>query len=282
MISRMNTEHTVQLNAVSNISCSSTLQKEIIGSSSNISFTPLTTQPIKKETNLFLLTICENLPSDLQTGYIDLINATDGSNILQTLSPIRVSSTGFLSKVTIPDVDFRISTTVILQDTTRIQRQEKKLISPTSISMTVDDQPYVVALNNVIAMNYTIYNHGQTQLIINLRVTDTLGLLSTSGHLKNYTVAGLSNVSDTIEVNTNNFSRIDSNSTVVTDSVIFSITTSNYEYDQFVPLYILQQNISLTNQSDYQQPPKSSDVVKLGRSTIAFALSIFFVVMNYI
>jgi hypothetical protein len=282
MISRMNTEHTVQLNAVSNTSCSSTLQKEISGSSSNTSFTPLITQPIKKETNLFILTICENLPSGLQTGYIDMINATDGSNILQTLSPIRVSSTGFLSKVTIPDVDFRISTTVILQDTTRIQRQEKKIISPTSISLTVDDQPYVVALNNVLAMNYTIYNHDQTQLTINLRATDTLGLLSTGGNVKNYTVAGLSHVSDTIKVNVNNVNGMDSNSTVVTDSVIFSITTSNYEYDQFVPLYILQRNISLTNQTDYQQPPKTSGVIKLGRSTITFALSIFFFFVNYI
>jgi hypothetical protein len=241
----------------------------------------LTTQPIKKETNLFLLTICENLPSDLQTGYIDLINARDGSNILETLSPILVSPTGFLSKVTIPDVDFRISATVILKDTTTIQRQEKKIISPTSISMTVDDQPYVVALNNVIAMNYTIYNHGQTQLIINLRVTDTLSLLSTSGHLKNYTVAGLSNVSDTIEVNTNDFSGIDSNSTVVTDSVIFSITIFNYEYDQSVPLYILRRNTSLTNQNGYQQPPKSNGVVKnFGQSKMIFLLIIFFAVMN--
>jgi hypothetical protein len=282
MISRMNTEHTVQLNAVSRISCSSTLQKEIIGSSSNSSFTPLMTQPIKNETNLFVLTICENLPYDLQTGYIDLINAKNGSNILQTLSPIRASSTGFLSKVTIPDVDFRISTTVILQNATRIQRQEKKIISPTFISLSVDDQPYVVVLNNVLAMNYTIYNHDQTQLIINLRATDTLGLLSTGVTVKNYTVSGLSHVSDTIKVNVNNINGMDSNTTVVTDSVIFSITTSNYEYDQFVPLYILQRNIPLTNQSDYQQPPKSSSVVNSGRSIITFALSIVFIVMNYI
>ena len=275
MVSQMNTEHVIQLNGKSQVSCSSTLQKEIIGPSSNISFTPLITQPVRQEANVFVLTICENLPSDLQAGYVDLIDAQDGSKFLQRLSPIRISSTGFLSKITIPDVAFRLSTIATLQNSITIQRQDKEIVSPTFISLNVNNQPYFVIINDILVMNYTVYNHGQTQLAITLRTTDSLGLLSTSGVIKNYIVAAMSNVSDTIQVNATNIDGVNSNSTVITDSVLFSITTTNYEYDEAVPLYILQKNIPLTNQSEYQQPPETSAVIgKYEKSTLFLISSI--------
>lgn len=282
MISNMNTEHIVQINAMTEITCSSTLQKQIIGSSSNISFTPLTTQPVRKETNLLVLTVCENLPSNLIIGRVDLIDSKDGSKILATLEPIDISSTGFLSKISIPDAAFRLSTVATLQDGTIIQRQDKQLISPTFISLSINDQPYIVSLNNALAMNYTVYNHGQTQLTITLRTTDTLGLLSKSGNVRNYTVAAMSNVMDTIRVNTTNITGIDSNSTIATDSVVFSVTALNYDYDQTVPLYILRQNISLTNQSNYQQPSplKPSQAVKnLQLPAILIILNMIFLLL---
>jgi hypothetical protein len=283
MISRMSNDHIIQLNAVSEISCTSILQKEIVDSSSNISFTPLTNQPVKQETNLFVLTICENLPSDLKTGYISLIDASDATNILETLLPIRTSPTGFLSKITIPDVDFRLSTIARLQDDTMVQRQEKEIISPTSISLTIHDQPYTAVLNDNLAMNYTIYNHGQLPLVITLRTTDTLSLLPISGVLKTYTIAGLSNFNDTVKVSTVGVSEMNSNSTVITDAIVFSITTGSYEYNQAVPLYIQRESVALTNQTDYQvPPPKANGVAKnFDRSTISFILFVAGVFLNF-
>ena len=281
VVSQMNVAHVIQLNAVSQTACSSTLQKEILGSSSNISFTPLITQPVKQDKDLFVLTICDNLPSDLQTGYVDVIDANDGSKVLQRLSPIRTSSTGFLSKITVPDVPFRLSTTATLQNSATIQRQDKEIISTTFVSVSANDQPYLVAVNSVLALNYTIYNYAQTQLTIILRATDTLNLLSTNGVTKSYTVAAMSNVSDTIQVNAVNINSVDSNASVVTDSVLFSVTTANYEYDEAVPLYILQKTIPLTPQSEYQQPPKTNGAVdRFGQSVIFFIFAIILLILN--
>ncbi|CAF1566375.1 unnamed protein product [Rotaria sp. Silwood1] len=287
LISSMDVDHTIQVNAISQTICSSAIQKEIIDSSSNISFTPLTNQPIKEETDLFILTICENLPSELKTGYVNLIDANNGSKVLQTLTPIQISPTGFLSRLTVPNVNFRLNTVVNLQDGTTVQRGKKEIISPTSISLSIDDQPYFVLVNNTLLINYTLYNHGQTQLTITLRVIDTMGLLSTDGFVKAYSVAAISNVSDTIAMDAINIPNMNSNSTVITNSIVFSIAALDYKYDQNAPVYIKRDDIHLTNQTDYQKPtvtppPLDNFSMTLGSSMIHFILYMltFFVMLH--
>ncbi|UJR18205.1 hypothetical protein I4U23_005106 [Adineta vaga] len=266
IISRMNVDHNVQLNAVSEVSCMSTLQKQIIGSSSNVSFVSLTGQPIQGEEDVFVLTVCENLPSNVATGRVHLIDATDGSKILKVLTPIQTTPSGFLSRIEIPNANFHLSTFAQLQDNTTIQTQEKQLISPTSISLSIDNQPYTVIVNETLRMNYTIYNHGQTQLRVALRVGDALNLLPTNGILQAYDIDAMNNRSDTIEINTIKLNEIFLNSTMITDSVIFSISSRDYEYDQTVFVYIQQADIPLTNQTDYQRPPTSPTPIIINNS----------------
>ncbi|CAF3109093.1 unnamed protein product [Rotaria sp. Silwood2] len=254
--SPMSVVHNVQLNAVSNVSCSSTLQKQLVDSSSNISFVSLTSKPIQGETDLYVLTLCDNLPSSLVTGEVHLMDANMGTTLARILTPIQVSSTGFLSKIAVPSGDFRLKTVVHLQDGSIVQRQEKSVISPTLISISIDDQPYRVLLNETVVMNYTIYNHGQNQLQINLRVNDAIGLLSSSGILKAYDIAEMSNISDTIQMSTTKLSEISSNSTAMTDLVVFSIAALTFEYDETVSVYIQEQNVPLTNQTHYQEPSR--------------------------
>ncbi|CAF2816456.1 unnamed protein product [Rotaria sp. Silwood2] len=287
LISSMHVDHTIQVNAISQTICSSTIQKEIIDSSSNVSFTPLINQPIKDETDLFILTICENLPSDLTTGYVNLIDANNGSNVLQTLTSIQISPTGFLSQLTVPDVNFRLNTVVKLQDGTTVQRGKKEIISPTSISLSIDDQPYFVIVNNTLLMNYTLYNHGRTQITITLRVIDTMGLLSTDGFVKAYRLAAISNVIDTIAMDVINIPDMNSNTTVITNAVVFSIAALDYKYDQSTPVYIKRDNVHLTNQTDYQKPtvtpsPLDNFAMTLESSRIHFILYMlsFFVMLH--
>ncbi|CAF4287310.1 unnamed protein product, partial [Rotaria sordida] len=103
-------------------------------------------------------------------------------------------------------------------------------------------------------MNYTLYNHGQTPLTITLRVIDTIGLLSTDGFVKAYSLVAKSNVSDTIAMNAINIPDMNSNSTVITNPVVFSIAALDYKYDQNAPVYIKRDDVHLTNQTDYQKP----------------------------
>ena len=258
LLSAMNTDHTIQVSVSSQATCSSTLQQGISESSSNISFTPLTDQPVRGDTNVFVLTLCENLHSSLKAGLTHLLDTKNGSRILQTLTPIESSSTGFLSKLTVPDVAFRFNTIVHLQDGTTVERSAKETISPTSISLTIDDQPYFVLENQTLTMNFTIFNHGESSLMVALRITDTLGLLSSNGILKAYNLAGSSKTSDSVAMQAHSLLDGNSNSTVTTDSVVFSIAALTYKYNQNVPVYIMRENVVLTNQTDYQQPSTST------------------------
>ncbi|CAM2712246.1 unnamed protein product [Rotaria socialis] len=250
--------HNIELNAISNISCSSTLQKQLVDSSSDLNFVTLTSRPIQGEKDLFVLTICDNLPLDLITGEVYLMDTKDGSSISEILTPIRVSPNGFLSRINVPNDDFRLKTVVHLKDGSLIQRQEKRIISPTSIALSIDNQPYYVLLNEAVSMNYTLYNYGQNPLRVTLRVNDALGLLSSSGILKAYDIVGNSNVSDTIEMNTRQIVDVSSNTTMITDSVLFSIAALNFEYEDKVSVYIQPIDVPLTEQTEYQKPPRNS------------------------
>ena len=255
LLSQMNTLHTVQINAQTDLMCSSTLQKEIGGGVSNLSFTPLTTQPVQQDRNLFVLTICDKLPSELKTGYVNLLAANNGSAVIQKLTPMQVSATGFLSRITVPTGGFRLSSVIQLEDDTIIQRGTKEIVTPTSISLIVDNQPYFVVHPNTTYLNYTIHNAGSTPLTITLRVTDTMNLLPSIGVTKTYLVPASNRTSDSLALITGSLADFDANTTILTDSVVFSLAALDYTYDENVPVYIMRKETHLTNQTDSQQPP---------------------------
>ena len=255
LVSQMNTVHNVQINARTELICSSTLQKEISGTASSLSFTPLTTQPVREDKDLFVLTICEKLPAKLKTGYVVLLAANDGSNVLEKLTSVQVSATGFLSKMTVPTSGFRLSSVIQLEDDTIVQRGTKEVVTPTSISLRIDNQPYFVVYRQNITLKYTIHNAGPTLLSIALRVTDTMALLPSTGALRSYSLPASSHTSDTIELNTASLAEPPSNFPILTDSVVFSLAALEYKYGENVPVYIIREETPLTNQTDYQQPP---------------------------
>ena len=131
-------EQTIELNAVHEVHCSSALQKRIDRSFSVLGFTPLTIHPVKGQTDLFILTVCQNLPATLETGYVSLIDEYQESNPHQTLPPVVISSTGFISNVTMPNFSFYLSAVVRLIDGTTLQRQQKQVIKPMSLSVTIN------------------------------------------------------------------------------------------------------------------------------------------------
>ncbi|CAF5139675.1 unnamed protein product, partial [Rotaria sp. Silwood1] len=105
-----------------------------------------------------------------------------------------------------------------------------------------------------------------------------MGLLSTDGFVKAYAIAAISNVSDTIAMDAINIPDMNSNSTVITNSIVFSIAALDYKYDQNAPVYIKRDDIHLTNQTDYQKPtvtlppPLDNFAMTLGSSIIHFIL----------
>ncbi|CAF4965172.1 unnamed protein product, partial [Rotaria sp. Silwood1] len=104
-----------------------------------------------------------------------------------------------------------------------------------------------------------------------------MGLLSTDGFVKAYIIAAISNLSDTIAMDAINIPDMNSNSTVITNSIVFSIAGLDYKYDQNAPVYIKRDDIHLTNQTDYQKPtvtlpPLDNFAMTLGSSMIHFIL----------
>ncbi|CAF0824517.1 unnamed protein product [Rotaria sp. Silwood1] len=180
------------------------------------------------------------------------------SNILQTLTPIEISPTDFLSPIDVPNADFLLSAIALLRDGSRIQRKKKRLISPASISLNIDNQSYRVLLNSTVSMNSTLYNYGRTQLRMVLCVTNTMGFLSSDDIQNINNIAGMNHRSDTIELPIRMLNQTNSNLTMMTDSVLFSIAVPGFEYGETASVYIQQTEILLTNQTNYQVPSKDS------------------------
>ena len=196
--------------------------------------------------------MCQNLTAALESGYVNLIDEHNGSSIRQTLLPISISSAGFLTRIAIPNFSVHLSAAIRLIDGTIIQRQQEQLITPTSVSLTLNHQPYLVTLNGVLSLNYTLYNHGITAQTVRLRVNDrpTLGLLWKSNILRNYTLSSLSSVNGAVVLQISSYDEATTNSSIVTDAVVFSTTGPDNVYHELVPVYIIRNNIALGNQSD--------------------------------
>ena len=224
------TEHTINVNAVSELACSSRLQKRVRRSLTPNSWTLLTSPPVRGERDLFVVTTCENLPSSLRAARVDLVDANDASRVLQTLTPISIFPTGFVSQLTAPSVPFRLSAVIELMNGEVVQRQANPLISSTSISVTIDNQPLFVLQNEKLTMRFSIENHDERPATVVVRVHDTMGLLETKGISRVVTIPGLSQSKETVELDT---SRSNGNASIETDSVIVSVTSLNKDCQLF-------------------------------------------------
>jgi hypothetical protein len=73
-----------------------------------------------------LVTICENLPDEIQKGSVTLINNL--GVIIAQLSSSTLGKNGFLTPIEVPDVDFRMLALVDLVNGMRIQRQTVQIV----------------------------------------------------------------------------------------------------------------------------------------------------------
>jgi hypothetical protein len=275
VVSTANVKHTIELNTISEIHCTLTLQEKSSRSSSDINnLTPLINSPVKYQPDLFVLTICENLPAPIETGYVNLMDSNDGSNVLQVLQPISISKTGFLSKIVIPNSPFRMSGVIRLTSGEIIQRQQKQLITPASISLVVHNQPYFVAGDNTLTISYTMINHDKKQQTISIDIYDKLGLLTNNTKLTEHTVSASYYKRITESIKMNDYHGVLSNSTIILNSLVFSASTLETNYDEVVPVYIVRNSITLSDQIDYQIPTIVNDSSRQSACLILIVLTL--------
>ncbi|CAF0964599.1 unnamed protein product [Adineta ricciae] len=190
-------KHSIELSSDTSISCTTTLCE--VHKGHTLEYMPLQDTPLVNQTDLVLLTVCENLPSHITNGSVKLIN--NQGTIITELYPSTFGKNGFITSIQIPDVDFRMLTTVSLADSNKIQRQAPQLISPTTIKIDLTNQPYIITGNTTLNMTYTIYNRAQATLNITLCITDSMKLLNTTEKcVSPYVIPSQNSITDQLPV----------------------------------------------------------------------------------
>ncbi len=262
VFSNQSHSHTVEItipetsNTSAMISCSTRLSQQIMRESNN-AYGPILTAPIVNQSDLVLVTSCNNLPSSIQSATIELVNKL--GEIVSVLETTNVTTTGsIILPVIIPDTDFRILTKIKLADGSIVQRQSNVLISPTSISISIVNQPYILTNNSITSIMFKIYNRAQETLSIRMCVLDTLQLLGINGTCRQYTIANMSSIDDTLNVTIDTWSKENNNtniSNVTSGSMTFDITAisgigkglKNYNK---IPFYIQTREYNDTSSSE--------------------------------
>ncbi|CAF3703210.1 unnamed protein product [Adineta steineri] len=175
-----------------------------------------------------------------------MINQQDKT--ISLLNTSTITTTGsIISPITkIPNTNFRILTKIHLKDGSRIQRQNNILISPTSISISIINQPYTLTNNSTTSVAFTIYNHAQETLIIRMCVLDTLQLIDLNGLCREYTVANMSSSDDTLDITIDKWleqNNINDSINTTSGSMTFAITAINSIGEELknynkIPFYI--------------------------------------------
>ena len=224
--------------------CSTILSQQILRESGN-AYGPLLTAPIVNQSDLVLVTTCSNLPSAIQSTTIELVNQQ--GEALSVLNASNATKTGsIILPVIIPDTDFRILTKIKLTDGSIVQRQSNNLISPTSISISITNQPYVLANNLKTPISFTIYNRAQETLSIRMCVLDTLQLLGINGICRKYIITNMSSIDDTLDMTIGTLSE-ENNATDISNatsgSMTFAINGTNSDGKELknfnkIPFYI--------------------------------------------
>ncbi|CAF0762621.1 unnamed protein product [Didymodactylos carnosus] len=210
--------HDIQIQGKTNLTCSSTLQKTMLDAVDSSGYTQLTTEPIV-HSNLTILTTCENL--NLATAGVQITIIDQFGSILSNLTSFKHDEIGSLTNITIPSKKFRIVTLITIQNGSKIQRIEKQLISPTTISIEVTNQPFFLPINESIRLYYTIKSYTKEQVTVLLHIIDTLKLLGDAGIEKNLTF--VDNITGSENIRLPN----DYNKKLTTDLVTFAISINN-------------------------------------------------------
>jgi hypothetical protein len=240
-------DYDVQIQGKTSIICLSTLQKEMEPNTDTSGYTQLTTEPII-DSDLLILTTCENL--QFSNANISLIDQS--GIIIASYSPFESNPLGTLTKIRVPQEQFRIQTIITLDNGTKIQRIEKQLISPTLFSIELTNQPYIVAPGAMIPMNYTIKSTISDQVSIRLQIIDTMNLMGNDGMEKNLTF-----INETSGIYTVTFPE-NYGQKFATNLVIFSVSTQNnqtkkfsYENDETVSVYLELISSSIIKTNNY-------------------------------
>ncbi|CAF5206084.1 unnamed protein product, partial [Rotaria magnacalcarata] len=150
-----------------------TVLSQPIKRESNNSYGPLLTAPTVNQSDLVIVTSCQNLRSSIQSATVELVNKV--GQIISVSHASNVTETGpIIFPVLIPNTDFRMLITIKLTDGSIVQRQSDALISPTSILISITNQPYTFKNNSMIPIAFTISNQAQETLTIHMCVLDTL------------------------------------------------------------------------------------------------------------
>ncbi|UJR14901.1 hypothetical protein I4U23_001885 [Adineta vaga] len=211
-------KHNIELSSDSSLSCTTKLCE--IHNREAIEYMPLKDAPLINQTDLVLLTVCEDLPADIRNGSVKLINNL--GVVINELQATTFGKNGFITPIQVPDVDFRMLTMINLSNGNKFQHQTTQIISPTTIKIDIINQPYIITGNSSLNMTFTIYNRASTTLNVTLCITDTLKLLNTSELcILPYEIASSNNITDQLTVS-NMFYE---NRTNITNS-IFTFTVS--------------------------------------------------------
>ncbi|CAF3947537.1 unnamed protein product [Adineta steineri] len=175
-----------------------------------------------------------------------MINQQDKTISLLNTSTITTTGSVISPILMIPNTNFRILTKIQLKDGSRIQRQNNVLISPTSISISIINQPYTLTNNSTTSVAFTIYNHAQETLIIRMCVLDTLQLIDLNGLCREYTVANMSSSDDSLDITIDKWleqNNINDSINTTSGSMTFAITAINSIGEELknynkIPFYI--------------------------------------------
>ncbi|CAF2176806.1 unnamed protein product [Rotaria magnacalcarata] len=222
-----------------------TVLSQPIKRESNNSYGPLLTAPTVNQSDLVIVTSCQNLRSSIQSATVELVNKV--GQIISVSHASNVTETGpIIFPVLIPNTDFRMLITIKLTDGSIVQRQSDALISPTSILISITNQPYTFKNNSMIPIAFTISNQAQETLTIHMCVLDTLQILGVNGTCRNYTVSNMSSIHDKLNIDINvwleeNHTRNVSN--ITSGSMTFAITSNNNDRKELknyqkIPFYI--------------------------------------------
>lgn len=229
------------------VTCTTTLSQQLPGELIK-AYVPLRVSPIVNQTNLVLVTSCTNLAASLQSVSIQLIDQS--GRVIMVLNTSNITNNEFaIIPLVIPDSDFRILAQIELNDSSLIQRQSNVLISPTSISITINNQPCILIGNDTTNISFTIDNHAPETLLIQMCALDTLGLLGSSGLCRNYSIANGSRINDIIDISMNMSSQQDFNETNF-NATSASITFNINARDSFNDLLDNYNTIQLYYQSE--------------------------------
>lgn len=183
------------------ISCRTRLSEKIMRASKD-AYAPLLTSPMVNQSDLVLVISCSNLPSRIRSATIHFIDRR--GVIISTFEAFDLSRTEtIVLPVTVPRIDFRVLTKVMLSDGSVVQRHSNALITPSSIAVHLTNQPYVFLHNSTRNVSFTLSNQAREPLAIRLCVFDTLYLLGINGTCRTYLMNATSTIDDILEVNVN-------------------------------------------------------------------------------